>query len=221
MHLVLLHALARSPATMRSLARALEADGHEATILPYPSRVLPLDGLAEHVLEAIERRGLSRAGESLGFVGHSMGGVVYRAIARVEPTFRCGRSVLLGSPTMGSKVASVLAGIAPVRWAYGTALPELVPTSVQALPAFPGPTACIAGTRAFPLVPAYWVLRAIGELEPSDSTVLVREALHPEAAAHATIAAAHTFLPSHPEAHALTRRFLKAGNFGEGAPARR
>ena len=211
MHLVLLHALARSPRTMRSLARALEADGHETTVVPYPSRSRPLAGLAEHVLEALEARGLRRAREELGFVGHSMGGLVYRALPSVDPSFRCGRSVLLGSPTTGSVVAAALSRIPPVRAAYGTALPELDAARIAALPPFPGPTACIAGTLSLPLIPAWWVLKALSIDAPSDSTVLVREALHPDAVAHATVRATHTFLPSNPDVQTLVRRFVATG----------
>lgn len=213
MHLVLLHALARTARSMQPLGRALEREGHTVDVVPYPSRARPLEGLAEHVLLRLDRTGVRGAGEALGFVGHSMGGVVYRSLRLVDPGFRCGRSVLLGSPAAGSLVAETLARIPPVRWAYGLALPELERTRVAALPAFPGPTGCIAGTLASPLVPASWVLRVVAPDEPSDSTVLVREALHAQAVDHATVHATHTFLPSNPEVTALVLRFLAHGRF--------
>ena len=213
MHLVLLHALARTGRSMRPLGRALEGAGHTVDVVPYPSRARPLEGLAEHVLDRLERTGVRGAGDGPGFVGHSMGGVVYRSLRLVDPDFRCGRSVLLGSPAAGSLVAETLARLPPVRWAYGLALPELERRRVDALPEFPGPTGCIAGTHASPLVPASWVLRLVAPGEPSDSTVLVREALHPAAADHATVHASHTFLPSNAEVTELVLRFLAHGSF--------
>ncbi len=207
MRLVLLHALARSARSMRSLGEALQHEGHDVRCIDLPTTRKTLPELAESVLERIADFQPPDA-EGLGFVGHSMGGLVYRALPMVRPDFRCGPSVTIGTPANGSVVARALARTAPFRAVYGPALATLAPEHVAAMPAFPGPTLCIAGDRATPWVPAYWVLRALGERSPSDSTVLVDEALHRQALAHRVVHAAHTFLPDHPEVRRAVLGFV-------------
>jgi triacylglycerol lipase len=209
MHLVLLHALARTALSMRRLGRDLEAAGHRITTIDYPSTRAPLPELARFVLDRLDSEGV-HVDASVGFVGHSMGGLVYRSLPLARPSIRCGRSVVLGSPVNGSMVARALAAHAPFRLAYGPAFPMLAADHVSTLPPLPGPTLCIAGTRASPFVPAYWVLRALGNREPNDSTVLVREALHPDAEAHATVHAAHSFLASNVDVRRRVLAFVGA-----------
>lgn len=216
MTVVLLHALARTRLSMRRLELDLSERGHRVVSLDYPSTRKDLKSLALGVADALEARGIP-LDETTSFVGHSMGGVVYRALSLVRPGLRTGPSVTVGSPLAGSAVARTLAELAAVRWFYG---PAFVGLGERSLPLLPGPTLSIAGTRASPLVPAYWVLRAIGERRQSDSTVLVDEALAPDAFAHARVAAAHTFLPSHPEVRSLVARFLIDPASFEPNPAR-
>lgn len=211
MIVVLLHALARTSFSMRGMARALERAGHETIAIDYRSTRAPLVMHAEHVLSVLARRGLG-ARRDLGFVGHSMGGVVIRALPLADPTYHFARAVTLGSPVNGSKVAELLGAYAFFRAVYGPAFAELTPAFARTLPPAAGPIANIAGTRRAGWVPAAHVLRYFRVDEPSDSTVLVREAICENATARAEVDAPHSFLPSNREVQRLTLRFLERGS---------
>lgn len=196
--IILLHGLARGPRSMAMLGLYLRRRGHEAVLVGYPSTRATVADSARYVLRTLAHRGL-RVDAETSFVGHSMGGVVYRAMRTVQPSLVTGRSVTLGSPLGGSLAARTLARFAVARARFGPALADLgrIPNEDERV--FPGPTLAIAGTLATPLVPAYTVLRSVGHHLPSDSTVRVEEALCPFADARLTVRAAHTLLPYHPD----------------------
>lgn len=206
MNVVLLHALARTRLSMARLGRHLERDGHRVIALDHRSTRATLPELATDVLGRLRAEGVP-LDERTSFVGHSMGGLVFRALALVEPGLRVGPSVTLGTPHEGTRVAEALSRFAIARRIYGPAFATLDRARTE-LPPLPGPTLAIAGTTTSPFVPARWVLRALGETRPGDSTVLVDEALAEDAVAHLRIRAAHSFLPSHPEVRAAVSLFL-------------
>ena len=213
MQVVLLHALARTGRSMQPLANALAQAGHQPHVISYPSCSLSLGAIAQFVWQELQQRGLDALGDQLGFVGHSMGGVVYRALALAAPGFQCGRSVTVGSPVCGSIVADTLQHYRALRPIYGDAFRQLSPVSVSQLPQFPGPTGCIAGTHRLAAVPAYWVLAAVAKGQAHDSTVLVREALHPSACAQLQVPVAHYYLPASRRVSRAVVHFLAHGEF--------
>lgn len=207
MRIVLLHGLLRTRGSMRALVNPLTRDGHEVHAITYPSHRLPYRRILDYVARQLAVRGLLRSPEDIGFVGHSMGGIIWRDLPLVMPGFVAGKSVLLGSPLHGSVVARSLGKGPLARLFLGAAGHELSAERGDDL-TFPGPFATVAGTKWSPFVPAAHLVRRVAPNEPSDSTVLVREARSTLESAHLQIDAAHTFLPAHPAAIAFTRSFL-------------
>lgn len=192
---------------MRALVAPLERDGHEVYPITYPSHRLPYRRILLNVAEQLKARGLLTGPNDVGFVGHSMGGIVWRDLPLVVPGFTASKSVLLGTPLHGSIVARSLGKGVLARLFLGASGDEIGAERGEEL-SFPGPFATVAGTRWSPLVPAAHLVRLVAPDEPSDSTVLVREARSILEAAHFQIDAAHTFLPAHPAVIAFTRKFL-------------
>ncbi len=213
MRLALLHGLARSSRSMSTLAEALERGGHRAHLVDYGSRRAPLATIAVEVAEQLKTLGLADGGDDVGFVCHSMGGLVLRALPLALAGFACGRSVLLGSPVGGSLLAERLEARQPLRYFFGPALEDLTPARVAFLPKVPGAFGTVAGTRWSPLLPGAWLLRAFAPGRPSDSTVLVDETRSPDAADHVEVNVAHTFLARDAAVHRHVLRFLERGRF--------
>lgn len=213
MRLVLLHAHARTGLSMRSLAHVLKARGHETHIIGYRSRHAPLRVLAGEVAAELRTRGLADGGSDVGFITHSMGGVVLRALPLALPEFRAGRSICLGGPLNGAIAAEVVGKWPLAPQILGPAFAELTRAAVEKLPLAPCDYGSIAGTRWTPLLPAAHVLRRVAPGQPSDSTVLVSEARGPSGIDHAEVDEIHTFLPANKEVHQLVVRFLDTGSF--------
>ena len=73
---LLLHGIARSPAALARLERALQAQGASTLNLGLPTRRLPLEALARETHRALA--GFVVDGAPLHIVTHSMGGLVVR-----------------------------------------------------------------------------------------------------------------------------------------------
>jgi pimeloyl-ACP methyl ester carboxylesterase len=213
LHVVLLHGLARSISSMRTLGRDLVGEGHTVHPIAYRSRQAPLLTLAREVDEALRERGLGDGGPDVGFVCHSMGGIVLRALAQIAPERTWGRSVLLGCPIQGSMLAARLGAARSIRFVFGPSLGDLAPDRVRELPAPPCPFGVIAGSTWSPLLPGAYFLRAWAPGQPSDSTVLVEETRTDAAADHLVIRGVHSFLADSPEARRQVRAFLRSGSF--------
>ncbi len=154
---VVLHGFVGVPAMVAPVSRALRARGFRTLTPYYDSWSLPLGEIAGRLARRIEA--FASAGppdEPLHFVGHSMGGLVTRAlIARDRPP-RLGRVVMLGTPNQGSELADLLNRWSATRLLLGRAAPALITTRSAALAAMLGsvdyPLGVIAGTR--PMLPA-------------------------------------------------------------------
>lgn len=209
MRIVLLHGLLRGLRSMRRMAAALERDGHQVHSITYPSSSLPYNLLLRNVRDQLHARGLD-GGDDVGFIAHSLGGLVWRDLRRVSPGFICGRSVLLGSPIRGSIVARTIGQGTLGRLFFGPAVEELAAERNDE-PGYPGPFATVAGTRWTPLLPAAHILRRVAPGRRSDSTVLVDETRSAEALHHAEVDEVHTHLPSSFEVISLVKRFVGSG----------
>lgn len=121
---VLLHGLARGPASMRHFARALAAAGHPVCNIGYPSRWHDLERLArDHVLPQMQACLPGYRGR-VHFVTHSMGGLVVRELAQEEPV-QVGRVVMLAPPNQGSEIVDVLGDSVLFRHLGGPAAQQL------------------------------------------------------------------------------------------------
>lgn len=173
---ILLHGLARSPASLRKLELALRDAGFATCNLGYPSTRHPVEVLArEHVLPQI-RACLGDSGAMAGpvdFVTHSLGGIIVRQLRASGADLSIGRVVMLGPPNAGSELVDHLRTWWPFRWINGPAGQQLG-TEPGSLPNRLGPAdfelGIIAGDRPALEPFAGWIDG------PSDGKVGVRRA---------------------------------------------
>ena len=204
---VLLHGIARTSASLKTLERALQAAGFATLNIDYASRTKPIAALADDIHPDIAR--FAERDAPLHFVAHSMGGLITRAyIAKYRPD-RLGGVVMLGTPNGGSEVADLLSGSRLYRAFYGPAGLELT-TAIRpnALPAVDYPVGVIAGTRFIDPVAGLFVLP-----KPNDGRVSVQSAMLAGMADHVVVKASHTGLPRNSVAIEQTIAFLREGCF--------
>lgn len=204
---VLLHGLARGPASMAVMARALRAEGFGVVNAAYPSTTARPEDLARHVGEAVAAL---PPGARVHFVGHSMGGLIARLWLGTGRPARMGRMVMLAPPNRGSELVDRLSPFAPFRWLNGPAGLTLG-TGPEALPArLPPPDydlGVIAGTRS--LNPLYSAMID----GANDGKVSVARTRVEGMADHLALPVSHTFLMLDPSVISQTVHFLREGRF--------
>ena len=207
---VLLHALARRPASMARLADALAASGLATLNLAYPSRRKTIADIARELAPAIAD--FEWQVGRLHFVGHSMGGLVARAVIAERRPIRLGGVVTMGTPHGGSELVDWLERSALARAFYGPALVELSCAASPLLNARLGPVdyplGAIAGTRALNVLAGRFLLP-----RPNDGTVSADSARPAGLADHCLVDCDHFTLPRNPRVIALCREFLAEGRF--------
>lgn len=206
--LVLVHGLWMVPASMLPLAWRLRRRGFAPHRFGYPSRHA---SLADHAVRLdawlTDRFGPPPTDPGLAFVGHSLGGLVLRALAAREPRwFEGGRTVLLGSPNRGSSGARLFMGHWLGRWWLGQAGQELGQGVPDRLPATPGKVGVLAGTRERP-----GTRRILGG--PNDGMVALAETPLPRAEVRALPVGHIGLIFRRPAAEAVAH-FLREGDFG-------
>ncbi len=195
---LILHGLGRRAASMRRLAMGLEAGGFATNLLDYPSTRGSIEDLARDLSAALPTTG------KLHFVGHSLGGIISKRLARTLPDARRGRLVQIGAPNFGSEVAARAAIFSPIM---GPALAELVPHDGEDDAGLD--IGSIAGTAA---LSAYRLVTGIdGE---NDGKVSLKSAWG-HAPAHKRIAlpVAHSLMMQDARVIAATLEYLRSGAF--------
>lgn len=206
---VLLHGIARTSASLRSLERALAATGFATVNVDYASRSKPIAALADDIHPQVSR--FAERDAPLHFVAHSMGGLVARAyVAKYRPA-QLASVVMLGTPNGGSEVADLLSGSRLYRAFYGPAGLELTTARADAFPPVDYPVGVIAGSRFIDPVAGLLVLP-----KPNDGRVSVQSAMLSGMADHIVVKASHTGLPRHAAAIKQTIAFLRDGRFQPG-----
>lgn len=207
-HVVVLHGLGRSSASMKLLARRIAKGSFVAHLVDYPSTAATFDELIAHLGTEVER--CCADAPRLHFVTYSLGGILVRGYLADEPPANLGRVVMIAPPNGGSELVDTF-GDNP---AFGKIFGEVgksLGTGEQALPRRLGPPrfefGVVAGTRA--LHPAGWFLIP-GE---SDGTVAVENTKLPGMADFITLPHSHTFIMNSKRCAHQTRYFLGRGRF--------
>lgn len=208
---VLLHGLARTPRSMRRLAKGLAAAGYDPILIGYPSRKLSIAELVAYLRPKLQ----AMSGGPIHFVGHSLGGILLRALLAEPLPFTVGRFVMLAPPNRGAYVVTRLGRYGILRYLASRPTAELF-RDAPWLADWPVP-ACeigvIAGSRGLhPLAPVSWANSVLNP-HAHDGTVEIDSTHLPGMRDHVTIPANHTFICDHPEALRQTLQFLGTGHF--------
>jgi pimeloyl-ACP methyl ester carboxylesterase len=207
---LLLHAIARSPASMTKLERAIAAAGFETLNVRYPSRKLPLEALAEEVRRTAGNF-IERNDGPLHIVTHSMGGLVARTLIAQNRPASLGRVVMLGPPNQGSEVADLLVRTWLYRRIYGPAGLQLTTHNVMHPTQADFTLGVIAADRT--IDPLCWFLIP----GPNDGKVSVARTKIDGMTDHTTVHATHTLMARNNEVLRQTIHFLRHGRFAKAA----
>ncbi len=137
MPVVLVHGALRGRPGLLPTAAYLRRRGLEPRLFGYRTRADGIDGAARRLARAVDRwfpEGVSR----LGFLTHSMGGLVVRQyLAEGGAPGSRPRVVMLAPPNQGSAMAEAWAGMSVFHALYGAAAEQLRPERVQRRPGLP------------------------------------------------------------------------------------
>lgn len=205
---VTVHGLWMRGTAMGALRRRLEPNGFSFHDFTYSS----ITGSLSANVDALEAFVARVPGETVHFVGHSLGGVLICALLERSLPARPGRVVCLGSPLRGSKTAARLS-----RWPGGRHLIGKCLGDVHARGGFTTwrggvEVGCIAGRMPF------GVGRLLGPFpEPNDGTVAVEETMIAGLTDHIVLPVSHVALLWSSAVAAQTQHFLIHGRFSRAA----
>ncbi len=205
-HIILLHGLWMRSFTMTMLRRRLERAGYTVHLFDYASVMHDPD---LSVAELLKRaRGLR--GETVHFVGHSLGGLLALRALKQARDLPVGRVVCLGSPLRGSQVARSVARLPGGSLLVGKSADVLR----DGLQRWDGRHAVGAIAGRLPIGLGF-VLGPLGS--PNDGTVSVAETRLPGLADHCVVPATHLGLVFSDEAANQTVAFLRTERFARTA----
>jgi len=130
---ILLHGLARTRRSMSVMEKKLRAQGYQVVNINYPSRHMPIDELAEVVINQCLSIAQSQGCEHYNFVTHSMGGILVRHYLRNHGLEGLNKVVMLGPPNKGSEIVDRLRHIPLFNWLHGPAGAQMG-TSTEDIP---------------------------------------------------------------------------------------
>jgi hypothetical protein len=206
---ILVHGLGRTPASMLVLQSRLAGDGYRVVNFGYPSRSETLEALTDSLRNAVHEC-CPKAGGTVHFVTHSMGGVLVRSyLAERREPFE-GRVVMLSPPSQGSEIVDVYADSPLLRSMLGPSGVRLG-TDSSGIASELGPVdfslGIITGDRSINPIGS-WLIPG-----PDDGKVSVARARLEGAADFIVVHATHTFIMNRSDVAEQVAHFLANGKF--------
>lgn len=214
-HVVILHGIGRSSASMNAVAQALHKAGYAQTNIGYKSTREPLDTIIDDVHGRI-RHFSDKEDERVHFVCYSLGCLVTRGIIHQHRPKNLGRVVMMGPPNQGSVMADYLKDHAVPNWVFGPNLAQLGTAKREALETLIGDHAdyelgIIAGSQSLDPIGAAII--------PSDDDgrVAVEHTVLAGMKEHLITDANHTTLITNRAVIAQAVHFIQNGQFNHDA----
>lgn len=213
-HVVLIHGIWSSPIDMMGLARHLRRDGYRVHNYGYLSMLAPIERHAAKFHAYLVRHKLNDVPD-LHLVGHSMGGLVIRAMMRQHPELNVQSVIMLGTPNHGSAWPDLWRARPVTRaifdFIYGPAFQQLSTQQEQYRHLYPDHLPCPVGIIAatYPVMPmASKVLDG-----PHDGMVTVESTKLPGMADFVIVPASHPYMMDHVDTKRHVRHFLAHRRF--------
>ena len=209
---VLLHGLARTNNSMNMMEKALIRAGFQTVNLDYPSRVKPIENIAEEEFAQGIQLCQQAGAQKIHFVTHSLGGIVVRYAMARQKLKNLGRVVMLSPPNKGSFVTDNLKNWWLYKWLNGPAGQDLG-TEEDSLPNRLGPVdyevGIITGNRHW-FFDAWFASYSPGE---HDGKVSVEGARVEGMADFLVVPETHPFIMNADKVIEETIHFLRHGTF--------
>ena len=202
---VLLHGLWFSGYILFVLARRLRRQGFTVHMYSYPSVRADLSTNAERLAGLLD----TLDADTVHLVGHSLGGILIRALFHHHPQQKTGRIVTLGTPHGGCRVAQYLSRFSFWRAVMGKGVAELLAGETQRWESPSREIGAICGTRSFGL----GRLLYRGLPRPNDGLLTVKESAFPAAREHLALPLSHTGMLFSREVAEQAGNFLIFGKF--------
>jgi len=187
------------------LARRLRRHGFAVHAFSYPSARADLTANAARLARFLDA--LDAA--TVHLVGHSLGGILIRALFHFHPNRKPGRIVTLATPHGGSRVAQHLSRHALWRRAMGKGVAQVLAGAPQVWTPPPREIGAICGTRSIGL----GRLLYRGLPRPNDGLLTVKESAYPAAREHLVLPVSHTGMMFSRTAADQAANFLADGKF--------
>jgi len=207
---VLLHGLARTAGSMKTLESYLAEAQYSVVNINYPSRDMEIAELSELAVAAGIEQCEQMNPPRIHFVTHSLGGILVRQYFSVRPEQTAHRVVMLGPPNQGSEAVDQLKNMPGYALINGPAGAQLG-TNTDSVPVALGAPhfelGIIAGTRSFNPI--------LSTLIPGkdDGKVSVERSKLDGMCGFLALPVTHTFMMSNDDVLAQALYFLKNGQF--------
>jgi pimeloyl-ACP methyl ester carboxylesterase len=208
-YVVVLHGIARTWRSMRSLAKFLRSQGYPVLNVGYPSTRISLESLIDHIHRQVVDFNRDHQ-RKIHFVGYSLGGLLTRGVINRHRPPNLGRVVQLAPPNQGSEVADFWKKNFLYRWIFGPAGQDLG-AEEKSFERILGPVdyelGIIAGTWSWDPISSAMIEG------PNDGKVSVESTKVPGLSDHLVLSTSHTLIIYNREAWNQALHFLKLGQF--------